>query len=298
MSTRSTRQRIRASSGDARPFAGRRQVTAHAAGVDIGAHAIRACVPASDHQPPCVPLARPRLPWLPWRTGAATGASRRSRWHPRAWSGCRALRPSKPVVSRVVCAAPTRSRTCLAAQALDWLARGCTLCRARGYCQRPVVPTRLSCPGAPSDASGLRASRLRTFSIGQKPCGSCPDRSRTSAVRARGSPDRVGCGRALRASVPRARWRLSAPPALQRMQRRCPGRGRARGAKSRGLCCPTPWPAAISLPPRGGCAMRLLHGLSRSSRPASSLRPPHAGPWVRPRPRGARRPRTVTTPLR
>ena len=51
MSTRSTRQRIRASSGDARPFAGRRQVTAHAAGVDIGAHAIRACVPASDHQP-------------------------------------------------------------------------------------------------------------------------------------------------------------------------------------------------------------------------------------------------------
>jgi transposase len=45
MSTRSKRHRARSSQGEARPFAGMRPVTPHAAGVDIGAHEIVACVP-------------------------------------------------------------------------------------------------------------------------------------------------------------------------------------------------------------------------------------------------------------
>ena len=51
MSTRSRRHRARSSQGEARPFAGRREITSQAAGVDIGAHEIVACVPdGEDHQ--------------------------------------------------------------------------------------------------------------------------------------------------------------------------------------------------------------------------------------------------------
>jgi transposase len=50
MSTLSTRHRARSSQGEARPFAGMRQVTPHAAGVDIGAHEIVACVPDGEAQ--------------------------------------------------------------------------------------------------------------------------------------------------------------------------------------------------------------------------------------------------------
>jgi len=50
MSTLSTRHRTRSSQGEARPFAGMRQVTPHAAGVDIGAHEIVAGVPDGDDQ--------------------------------------------------------------------------------------------------------------------------------------------------------------------------------------------------------------------------------------------------------
>jgi transposase len=50
MSTLSKRHRARSSQGEARPFAGRRKVTPHAAGVDIGAHEIVACVPDGDDQ--------------------------------------------------------------------------------------------------------------------------------------------------------------------------------------------------------------------------------------------------------
>jgi len=50
MSTRSQRRRLRSAPGEARPFEGMSQVTAHAAGGDIGAHAIMACVPDGDDQ--------------------------------------------------------------------------------------------------------------------------------------------------------------------------------------------------------------------------------------------------------
>ena len=50
MSRLSTRHRIRSSQGEARPFDGRRQIRPHAAGVDIGAHAILAGVPDGDDQ--------------------------------------------------------------------------------------------------------------------------------------------------------------------------------------------------------------------------------------------------------
>lgn len=50
MRTLSTRHRTRASQGEVRPFAGRRHVNPHAAGVDIGAHEMMACVPDGDDQ--------------------------------------------------------------------------------------------------------------------------------------------------------------------------------------------------------------------------------------------------------
>ena len=50
MSTLSRRLRARLSQGDTRPFEGRRTVNLHAAGVDIGAHEIMACVPDGDDQ--------------------------------------------------------------------------------------------------------------------------------------------------------------------------------------------------------------------------------------------------------
>jgi transposase len=50
MSKLSRRQRAQASQGEARPFAGRRKITLQAAGVDIGAHAIVACVPDGEEQ--------------------------------------------------------------------------------------------------------------------------------------------------------------------------------------------------------------------------------------------------------
>lgn len=50
MSTLRQRPRARSSQGAARPFAGMRKVTHHAAGVEIGAHAIVACVPDGDDQ--------------------------------------------------------------------------------------------------------------------------------------------------------------------------------------------------------------------------------------------------------
>jgi transposase len=50
MSQLSTRPRPRSAQGEARPFAGMRKVTPHAAGVDIGAHEIVACVPDGADQ--------------------------------------------------------------------------------------------------------------------------------------------------------------------------------------------------------------------------------------------------------
>jgi transposase len=50
MSKLSQRHRGRSSQSEARPFAGMRQVNRHAAGVDIGAHEIMACVPDGDDQ--------------------------------------------------------------------------------------------------------------------------------------------------------------------------------------------------------------------------------------------------------
>jgi transposase len=50
MSKLSHRPQTRSSQGEARPFAGMRQVTPHAAGVDIGAHELVACVPNGDDQ--------------------------------------------------------------------------------------------------------------------------------------------------------------------------------------------------------------------------------------------------------
>jgi transposase len=50
MSKLSKRHRARSSQGEARPFAGMRKVTSNAAGVDIGAHEIVACVPDGDDQ--------------------------------------------------------------------------------------------------------------------------------------------------------------------------------------------------------------------------------------------------------
>ena len=50
MSKLSRRHRAQASQGEARPFAGMRKITLQAAGVDIGAHAIVACVPDGEEQ--------------------------------------------------------------------------------------------------------------------------------------------------------------------------------------------------------------------------------------------------------
>jgi transposase len=50
MRTLSKRNRSKASQGEARPFDGMSKINAHAAGVDIGAHAILACVPDGDDQ--------------------------------------------------------------------------------------------------------------------------------------------------------------------------------------------------------------------------------------------------------
>ena len=50
MSTLRKRHRPRSSQGEARPFAGMRTVTSNAAGVDIGAHEIVACVPDGEDQ--------------------------------------------------------------------------------------------------------------------------------------------------------------------------------------------------------------------------------------------------------
>ena len=50
MSKRSRRPRPRSPQGDVRPCAGRRTITAQAAGVDLGAHAIVACVPDGEDQ--------------------------------------------------------------------------------------------------------------------------------------------------------------------------------------------------------------------------------------------------------
>jgi transposase len=50
MSKLSKRHRIRSSQGEARPFDGMRKLNVHAAGVDIGAHEIMACVPDGDDQ--------------------------------------------------------------------------------------------------------------------------------------------------------------------------------------------------------------------------------------------------------
>ena len=50
MSTLSTRRRSRSAQGEIRPFEGMRTVHPHAAGIDIGAHEIVACVPTGDAQ--------------------------------------------------------------------------------------------------------------------------------------------------------------------------------------------------------------------------------------------------------
>ena len=50
MSKLSKRHRVRSSQGEIRPFEGMRTVNPHAAGVDIGAHEIMACVPDGDDQ--------------------------------------------------------------------------------------------------------------------------------------------------------------------------------------------------------------------------------------------------------
>jgi hypothetical protein len=50
MSTLSRRHRVRSSQGETRPFVGMRTITAQAAGVDIGAHEIVACVPDGEDQ--------------------------------------------------------------------------------------------------------------------------------------------------------------------------------------------------------------------------------------------------------
>jgi transposase len=50
MSKLSRRHRVRSSQGEIRPFEGMRTVNPHAAGVDIGAHEIMACVPDGDDQ--------------------------------------------------------------------------------------------------------------------------------------------------------------------------------------------------------------------------------------------------------
>ena len=50
MSKLSKRNRHRSSQGETRPFDGMSTINAHAAGVDIGAHEIMACVPDGDDQ--------------------------------------------------------------------------------------------------------------------------------------------------------------------------------------------------------------------------------------------------------
>ena len=50
MSKLSKRHRTRSAQGETRPFEGMRTVNPHAAGVDIGAHEIVACVPDGDDQ--------------------------------------------------------------------------------------------------------------------------------------------------------------------------------------------------------------------------------------------------------
>ena len=95
MSTRSRRHRARSSQGEARPFAGMRQITSQAAGVDIGAHEMVARVPdGEDHQ-------------IVRTFGTYTADSRRSQmvcgveeaWNRPACIGCRCLRNEKPAAS-------------------------------------------------------------------------------------------------------------------------------------------------------------------------------------------------------
>jgi hypothetical protein len=98
MSKRSRRHRAQASQGEARPFASTRTITAHAAGVDIGAHEIVACVPDGEDQQivrtlPLAPLLRI---CRRWRTGVSTAACKRWRWHPPASMGFHSLRHEKP----------------------------------------------------------------------------------------------------------------------------------------------------------------------------------------------------------
>ncbi|HEY5871435.1 MAG TPA: hypothetical protein VI542_38665 [Candidatus Tectomicrobia bacterium] len=50
MSRLSKRPRTRSAQGEARPFAGMRTVPPHAAGSDIGAHEMVACVPDGEEQ--------------------------------------------------------------------------------------------------------------------------------------------------------------------------------------------------------------------------------------------------------
>jgi len=50
MSKLSTRNRAQSSTGEARPFEGMHKVNPHAAGVDIGAHEIMACIPEGENQ--------------------------------------------------------------------------------------------------------------------------------------------------------------------------------------------------------------------------------------------------------
>ena len=102
MSKLSRRNRTRSSHGETRPFEGMRTVNPHAAGVDIGAHEIMACVPDGDDQQIVRALAPTPLISSPWRTGSSTAVSRRSRWNPPASIGFHCSRPWKPVASKVV----------------------------------------------------------------------------------------------------------------------------------------------------------------------------------------------------
>jgi hypothetical protein len=91
MRQRSRRPRAQASQGAARPFTGMRTRTAHAAGVDMGAHALVACVPDGEAQQsvrPCgtSPAARQTLAegfvdrGLQTVAMASTGVSWMPRW--------------------------------------------------------------------------------------------------------------------------------------------------------------------------------------------------------------------------
>jgi hypothetical protein len=102
MSTLSRRHHARSSQGETRPFEGMRTVNLHAAGVDIGAHEIMACVPDGDDQQLVRAFGTTPLIVSRWRTGASIVVSRRLLWNPRACSGCRCSRPWKRVASNVV----------------------------------------------------------------------------------------------------------------------------------------------------------------------------------------------------